>query len=64
MIDKCLTGYVLRNGKVLKKHDKHKQRPSPYDKTFKGMSKEEISAWIDNADIHRQTKKRLKERYL
>ena len=61
MIDNCLTGYVLKNGKVLKKH---KQRKSPYDEIFKGMTKEEISVWIDNADIHRQTKKRLKERYL
>lgn len=61
MIDDALTGYVLKNGKVLRKH---KQRKSPYDEIFKGMTKEEISAWIDNADIYRQTKKRLKERYL
>lgn len=61
MIDNCLTGYVLKNGKVQKKHKQHK---SDYDETFKGMTKEEIREWIDNADIHRQTKKRLKERYL
>lgn len=38
----------------------HKSR---YDEIFKDMSKEEISAWIDNADIHRQMKKKLRRRY-
>jgi hypothetical protein len=58
MIDKCLTGYVLKNGKV------RKQRKSEYDETFKDMSKDEIREWIEHADIHRQIKARLRRRYL
>lgn len=58
MIDNCLTGYVLKNGKV------RKQRKSEYDETFMNMSKDEIREWIEHADIHRQTKARLRMRYL
>jgi len=42
----------------------HKQHRSDYDEMFRDMTKEEIREWIDNADIHRQTKKRLRNRYL
>lgn len=56
-----MTGYQLKNGKVRKEHKEHK---SKYDDLFKGKTKEEIEAWIESSDLHRQTKKRLREKFL
>lgn len=41
-----------------------KQRSSKYDEIFKDMSKEEIAQYIDNSDLHRQMKKKLRLKYL
>ena len=37
---------------------------SKYDDLFKDMTKEEISKWIAESDLHRQMKKKLRRRYL
>lgn len=39
-----------------------KSRSSKYDDIFNSMTKEEALAWIESSDLHRQQKKRLKER--
>lgn len=60
MIDNCLTGYVLKNGKVQKKHKKHE---SKWTRLFNGKSKEEIEKMI--AEIpSKQTRYSLRERFL
>ena len=56
-----MTGYLLKNGKVRKEHKEHK---SKYDDMFNGKTKEEIAVWIESSDLHRQTKKRLREKFL
>jgi hypothetical protein len=53
-----MTGYQLKNGKV------RKQRQSRYDEMFKDKTKDEISKWIESSDLHRQMKKKLREKYL
>lgn len=35
-----------------------------YNILFQNMTKDEISKWIETSDLHRQTKKRLREKYL
>lgn len=56
-----MTGYQLKNGKVRKQHKEHK---SKYDELFNGKTKAEIEVWIESSDLHRQTKKRLREKFL
>lgn len=41
-----------------------KQRASKYDKMFKDMTKEQIADYIAKSDLHRQMKKKLREKYL
>lgn len=41
-----------------------KGRKSKYDDLFKDMTKEQIADYIKNSDLHRQMKKKLKEKYL
>lgn len=53
-----MTGYQLKDGKVRKQHK------SKWDEEFKGKTKEEIAVWIESSDLHRQTKKRLREKFL
>lgn len=41
-----------------------KHRTSKYDEMFKDMTKEQIDDYIANSDLHRQMKKKLREKYL
>lgn len=41
-----------------------KQRASKYDELFKDMTKEQIAQYIDKSDLHRQMKKKLRQKYL
>lgn len=41
-----------------------KRRASKYDKMFKDMTKEQIADYIAKSDLHRQMKKKLREKYL
>jgi hypothetical protein len=52
-----MTGYQLKNGKV------RKQRQSRYDELFKGKTKEEIRSIIDEQDISRIMKYRLRKKF-
>lgn len=55
-----MNGYQLKNGKVRKEHKEHK---SKYNELFKGKTKEEISLAIQELNISRIAKYRLRKRY-
>lgn len=59
MIDKCLTGYVLKNGKV-RKSSKARER---YAEMFKDKTPEEIREIISKMDISRARKSQLRKEW-
>lgn len=57
--------YNAKWGNVDVKIDKRTGRKSSkYDEVFKGMAKNQIAEWIASSDLHRQMKKKLREKYL
>ena len=67
--DKLLTSWFYQyraewNKLNEENHIGRKSKKSKYAELFKDMTKEEIEFWIDDSDLHRQMKKKLKEKFL